>query len=49
MINTIIFDFGDVFINLDKEAPAVEFKKLGLEEWHPDLEELNLQFEKGKI
>lgn len=49
MINTIIFDFGDVFINLDKEAPAVEFKKLGLEEWHPDLKELNLQFEKGKI
>jgi hypothetical protein len=24
------FDFGDIFINLDKEAPRVAFKKLGL-------------------
>ncbi|HLF51907.1 HAD family phosphatase [Flavobacterium sp.] len=49
MINTIIFDFGDVFINLDKEAPIAEFSKLGLKEWSDDLKELNLQFEIGKI
>lgn len=49
MINTIIFDFGDIFINLDKEAPIVEFKKLGLKEWSDDLKELNLKFEKGEI
>jgi FMN phosphatase YigB (HAD superfamily) len=49
MINTIIFDFGDVFINLDKEAPIVEFSKLGLKEWSDDLKELNLKFEIGKI
>ncbi|TDE29866.1 MULTISPECIES: HAD family hydrolase [Flavobacterium] len=49
MINTIIFDFGDIFINLDKEAPIVEFSKLGLKEWTEDLDELNLSFEKGKI
>nr|WP_309760268.1 segregation/condensation protein A [Flavobacterium sp.] len=49
MINTIIFDFGDIFINLDKEAPRVAFAKLGLKTWSEDLEELNLSFEKGKI
>lgn len=49
MINTIIFDFGDIFINLDKEAPIVEFTKLGLKEWTEDLNELNILFEKGKI
>ena len=30
MINTLIFDFGDVFINLDKQAPYTEMKKLGI-------------------
>ncbi len=49
MINTIIFDFGDIFINLDKEAPIIAFTKLGLKEWTEDLDELNLSFEKGKI
>ena len=49
MINTIIFDFGDIFINLDKEAPISLFKKLGLSEWNSDLNQLNIQFEKGKI
>ena len=49
MINTIIFDFGDVFINLDKEAPVTEFKKLGLKEWHDDLKDLNEKFEKGQV
>ena len=49
MINTIIFDFGDIFINLDKDAPPIEFAKLGLIEWHDDLKEINLKFEKGEI
>ena len=49
MINTIIFDFGDIFINLDKEAPIIEFKKLGLTEWNYDLQVLNINFETGKI
>jgi len=30
MIKTLIFDFGDVFINLDKEAPYIEMRKLGI-------------------
>lgn len=49
MIEAIIFDFGDVFLNLDKEAPIREFKKLGLKEWTSELEQLNYQYEIGKI
>jgi len=49
MINTIIFDFGDIFINLDKEGSINEFKKLGLEYLNEVLLEKNDLFEKGKI
>ena len=49
MINTIIFDFGDIFINLDKKATMDGLKKLGLKEWNSDLDQLNFQFEKGNI
>jgi putative hydrolase of the HAD superfamily len=49
MINTIIFDFGDIFINLDKQATVEGLKKLGLKEWNEDLNQLNMQFEKGEI
>jgi glucose-1-phosphatase len=49
MINTIIFDFGDVFINLDKNASLEALKKLGLPSWNEELEALNQQFERGKI
>ena len=49
MIKTIIFDFGDIFINLDKEGTPNALKKLGLTEWTAELDEANLQFEKGEI
>ena len=49
MINTIIFDFGDIFINLEKELSINEFKKLGLDTLNDELHELNHEFEKGKI
>ncbi|MBA4276880.1 HAD family phosphatase [Flavobacterium sp.] len=49
MITTIIFDFGDIFINLDKQATIEGLKKLGLKQWNEDLNQLNLQFEKGEI
>lgn len=49
MINTIIFDFGDIFINLDKKATIDGLKNLGLKEWNTDLDQLNFQFEKGNI
>ncbi|TDD94332.1 HAD family hydrolase [Flavobacterium cellulosilyticum] len=49
MIDTIIFDFGDIFINLDKRATIDGLKKLGLSEWNEDLNHLNFSFEKGEI
>ncbi|HQV35313.1 MAG TPA: HAD family phosphatase [Flavobacterium sp.] len=48
MINTIIFDFGNIFIDLDKAAVDKAFRDLGLTEWHADLDELNKRFEVGK-
>lgn len=49
MINTIIFDFGDIFINLNKEEALNAFKKLGLNGANEKLIALNCEFEKGKI
>lgn len=49
MINTIIFDFGDIFINLDKQATIDALQNLGLTEWNEDLDHLNKQFETGQI
>lgn len=49
MINTIIFDFGDVFVNLEKEQSLAAFQKLGLDEPNDELIALNTEFEKGKI
>ncbi|REG94732.1 HAD family hydrolase [Flavobacterium aquicola] len=49
MINAIIFDFGDVFINLDKQATLDGLKNLGIPHWNEDLNQLNLQYEVGAI
>lgn len=49
MINTIIFDFGDVFINLNPQASFDAFSKLGLDRFDDELLETSEQFEKGEI
>lgn len=49
MIEAIIFDFGDIFINLNKDAMKNAFNSLGLKEWNHEMKELNLAFEVGKI
>lgn len=49
MINAIIFDFGDVFINLEKQKSIDEFKKLGLDGPNEELIVQNDLFEKGQI
>lgn len=49
MIEAIIFDLGDVFLNLNHQASAAAFKKLGLTEWNDDLKAKALLFESGKI
>lgn len=48
-ITTLIFDFGDVLINLDKPAPMRAFRQMGLHDWHSELEKANLAFEVGEI
>lgn len=49
MIDTIIFDFGDIFINLNKDAMKNAFHTLQLEEWNEDMGRLNRSFEVGEI
>lgn len=49
MIDTIIFDFGDIFINLDKPKVEEELRKIGLTEWNDALKELNHKYEIGEI
>lgn len=49
MIDTIIFDFGDIFINLDKEGTISGLKNLGMKEWNADFDHLNVSFEIGAI
>ena len=49
MIDTIIFDFGDVFINLDLGATEKALKELGVKEWNKELDALNKSYEIGLI
>ena len=49
MIDTIIFDFGDVFINLEKERCKKAFHNLGLPHLNADLLTQNDRYEKGII
>lgn len=47
MIKTIIFDFGDVFLDLDKPATARELEKLGISELSQEMIHKNQLYEKG--
>ena len=49
MIKNIIFDFGDIFINLDKPATFRELEKLGVTEISDDMMAVAHQYEKGLI
>ena len=49
MINTIIFDMGDVFLNKDKQAKVKALASIGITDWHDDLEKLEELLETGKI
>jgi len=50
MIDTIIFDFGDVFINLDKTgARQNALDQFQIESFEEDMLEINLKYEKGLI
>jgi len=47
MIKNLLFDYGDIFINLDKPATARELIKLGIEDFTPEMVEKNQAYEKG--
>ena len=49
MIKTIIFDFGDVFINLDKPATFRELEKHNIEGYTERIRNKNIELEKGQI
>lgn len=49
MIDSIIFDFGDIFINLNKPKLEDELHKIGLIKWNDVLKELNQKYEIGQI
>lgn len=49
MIKTIIFDFGDIFVNLDKPATRRELEKLKIGRFTDSIEKNNLDYEKGLI
>ena len=49
MVNTIIFDMGDVFLNKDKQAKVAALENIGIFDWNDDLEKLEEKLETGKI
>lgn len=49
MIKNIIFDFGDVFINLDKSATEKALFKLGVNRISDEMYNVYYQYEQGKI
>jgi glucose-1-phosphatase len=49
MIKTIIFDFGDVFVNLDKPATLKELQSYNIEKLSEELIKTNIAYEKGLI
>lgn len=49
MIKTLIFDFGDIFVNLDKPATYRELEKYGIKDLPEGIRGKNLEYEKGLI
>lgn len=49
MIKNIVFDFGDIFINLDKQVVFRALQNNGIEDFLPKYHSINEDFEVGKI
>ncbi len=49
MIKNIVFDFGDVFINLDKDAMNSKLYKLGIDKVSENMIEIAKQYEIGLL
>lgn len=48
-IKTLLFDFGDVFINLDKSATAKKLLEFGLKEFNAEMNLHNQTYEVGNL
>jgi len=49
MIKNIIFDFGDVFIDLDRNRAEEEMQKLGMKTFNEEMIQMNNAYEKGQL
>lgn len=49
MIKNILFDFGDIFVNLDKPATLRELEKHNIREVSEVIQQKNMDYEKGLI
>lgn len=49
MIKTILFDFGDVFLNLDKAATLRELQQLGVNDFSEEMLQWNTSYETGLL
>ncbi len=49
MIKNLLFDFGDIFINLDKQATLAAMMQFGLNEVTPEMNAMNNRYEKGVV
>ncbi|WP_127846389.1 HAD family hydrolase [Psychroflexus aestuariivivens] len=49
MIKNIIFDFGDVFLTLDKSATQKQLQKFGIQDFDESMIANNEAYEKGEI
>jgi len=49
MIKNLIFDFGDVFIDLDRKRAEMEMQKLGMNTLKDEMIQVNNTYEKGQM
>ena len=49
MIKTLIFDFGDVFLNIDEKIRDNRFEELGFEDYREATEDINKAYERGEL
>ena len=49
MIRTLIFDFGDVFLNIDEDIRNNRYKEMGIDNFKADTDDFNYEYERGKV
>lgn len=49
MIKSLIFDFGDVFLNIDEKIRDNRFEQMGFDNYREATEEINKAYERGEL